>query len=65
MNFTKVIFLFLFIIFFYGYTVYVNKKKHIPPCNVIYIHHDENMSTSPFPDGSNFHEMDKFDKLDK
>ena len=60
MNFKKVIFLFLFILFFYGYCVYENKKKHLPPCNVIYIHHNKSMSTSPDPDGSNFDKLDKF-----
>ena len=65
MNFTKVIFLFLFVIFFYGYCVYVNKKIHLPPCNVIYIHHNKSMITSPYPDGSNFDKLDNKYKIDK
>ena len=64
MNIKKVIFVFLFILFFYGYCVYENKKLHLPPCNVIYIHHNKSMTNSPYPDGSNFDKLDKY-KIDK
>jgi len=45
-------FIFLFIIFLYGYFSFYNKKKHLPSCNVIYIL-NEDMDDHNKPD---FHE---------